>query len=337
MTDTAAAIDIVNLPEVDGLAFACKLDGNGGATLGGWADVPEWQASGIHHWVHLDAGSQQAQRWLREDSGLTPVTVEAMLAEDSRPRAFFGKRGTIAILRGVNTNLGEDPEDMVSLRMWSDGVRVITLRQQRLMTPRDILAKLIQEAAGPEDAPQLFERLINRLTERVGVVVNGFDDRLDLFEIDLSNLAPTEARQQLQKIRQDIVVLRRYLAPQREAVATIYAEPPPWLDEFSRLRLREISNRVLQFIEILDAARDRAVVLEDAAANQMAERMNRNMYVISVMAAIFLPLGFVTGLLGINVGGMPGVENSAAFWITCVGVLVILGLELALFRMLKWI
>lgn len=189
MTEPTVAIDILNLPEVGGLAFACKLDGKGGATLGGWADVPEWEKSGAHHWLHLDAASEQAQRWLMDESGLTPVTVEAMLAEDSRPRAFFGKRGTIAILRGVNTNLGEDPEDMVSLRIWSDGVRLITLRQQRLMTPRDILAKLVQEGAGPDGAPQLYERLINRLTERVGVVVNGFDDRLDAFETKLTELS----------------------------------------------------------------------------------------------------------------------------------------------------
>ena len=41
------------------------------------------------------------------------------------------------------------------------------------------------------------------------------------------------------------------------------------------------------------------------------------MYVLSVIAAVFLPLGFLTGLLGINVGGMPGADNAAAFWLVC--------------------
>ena len=65
--------------------------------------------------------------------------------------------------------------------------------------------------------------------------------------------------------------------------------------------------------------------------------MNRTMYALSVIAGIFLPLGLLTGLLGINVGGMPGVENGWAFWITCALLVVLAAAEVWLFRRLKWI
>jgi zinc transporter len=58
--------------------------------------------------------------------------------------------------------------------------------------------------------------------------------------------------------------------------------------------------------------------------------------VLSMVAAIFLPLGFFTGLMDINVGGMPGVEDNGAFWVVglCVAVMLVLA---ALFRWKRWL
>ena len=69
----------------------------------------------------------------------------------------------------------------------------------------------------------------------------------------------------------------------------------------------------------------------------MAERMNRNMYVLTIVAAIFLPLGLLTGLLGINVGGIPGSDNPLAFLIVCALIVGVGVLEYALLRLLRWI
>ena len=325
------------VPEEEGLLFACVLDGEGRAALRDWAAVESWQPGDGPLWVHFDRTEPRVQRWLAEQSGLTPVTVDAMLSEESRPRTFRGKRGTIAILRGINTNPGAEPFDMLDFRLWSDGERLISIRHHRLKTPRDILAALLGEGDGPHTTPELFERLISRLTERIADSVEHFEETLDGIEAETETLDPHEARRRLSEVRREAVVLRRYMAPQREAVATLHQEPPAWLDDTSRLRLRETANRLMQFVETVDETRERAVVLEDGIANRMAEQMNRNMYVLSIVAAIFLPLGFVTGLLGINVGGMPGVENTGAFWITCGAIGLLLVLELMLFRALKWI
>jgi zinc transporter len=64
--------------------------------------------------------------------------------------------------------------------------------------------------------------------------------------------------------------------------------------------------------------------------------MNKNLYMLSVIAAVFLPLGFLTGLLGLNVGGVPGVDNPAAFWIFSGVLSAVVGLQIALFKRWKW-
>jgi zinc transporter len=117
----------------------------------------------------------------------------------------------------------------------------------------------------------------------------------------------------------------------------LQTDRPAWMEKELDRALRETSDRLLRYLEELDAARDRAVVIRDEIANRLSEDMNRTMYALSVVAGIFLPLGMLTGLLGINVGGMPGVESSSAFWVTCILLVVIVAGEIWLFRRMKWI
>ena len=72
-------------------------------------------------------------------------------------------------------------------------------------------------------------------------------------------------------------------------------------------------------------------------SNQITERMNEKSYLFTVVAVIFLPLGFLTGLMGINVGGMPGIEDEEAFWVVVIlCLLVAMGLTL-IFKFRKWL
>ena len=86
-----------------------------------------------------------------------------------------------------------------------------------------------------------------------------------------------------------------------------------------------------------DSARDRAAVSQDELNSRLSEQMNHTMYVLSIVAAVFLPLGLFTGLLGINVGGIPGTEDPWAFLIVCVLLVVIAIGLLVVFRRKRWI
>ncbi len=84
--------------------------------------------------------------------------------------------------------------------------------------------------------------------------------------------------------------------------------------------------------EELDAIRDRAQVVHDQIMDNRAEIMNRQMLVLSVVAAVFLPLGLITGLLGINVGGIPLASDPSGFWVVCGLLVAVCGFQLWLFR-----
>ncbi len=65
--------------------------------------------------------------------------------------------------------------------------------------------------------------------------------------------------------------------------------------------------------------------------------MNKAVYILSIITAIFLPLGLLTGLLGINVGGIPGAENRWAFTMVFFGIVGIAGLLILWFKHIKWL
>jgi zinc transporter len=327
---------VLQLSETDGMQFACVINGDGSATPIGWPEVEAWSDGDAGFWVHLNKDAPRVRSWIVERSGLSKVTTEALLAPESRPRAFHGKFGFVTILRGVNTNPGAEEEDMVALRIWSDGKRLITLWDEKLKTPLDILSRLMDTHTGPHDIGELYERLIARLTERIGLTVEALEGDLDSIEVRMETESSPELRREVSDMRRKLSDLRRYIAPQREALGSFLAHPPDWFDDASKQRLRESADRTVNYIEEIDSAREQAMVLKDEISNQLAESTNRTLYVLAVISGIFLPFGFVTGLFGINVGGMPGTENASAFLVFCGILIALLIAEIAIFKRLKW-
>ena len=326
----------LQLSETDGMQFACVINGDGSATSIGWPEVEAWSDGGAGFWVHLNKDAPRVRSWIVERSGLSKVTTEALLAPESRPRAFHGKFGFVTILRGVNTNPGADEEDMVALRIWSDGKRLITLWDEKLKTPLDILSRLMDTQTGPHDIAELYEQLIARLTERIGLTVEALEGDLDTIEVRMETESSPELRREVSDMRRKLSDLRRYIAPQREALGGFLAHPPDWFDDASKQRLRESADRTVNYIEEIDSAREQAMVLKDEISSQLAESTNRTLYVLAVISGIFLPFGFVTGLFGINVGGIPGTENASGFFVFC-GILVGIAIaEIVIFKRLKW-
>ena len=281
-------------------------------------------------WVHADLGKAGARGWI-EVAGLEPLVLRALLAPETRPRCTLHGDGVLMNLRGVNLNPGDEVEDMVSLRMWITAKLVVTVQLRRLMAVGDVLAE-VGRGQGPGHPSELVARLALRLADRAEPVVAGLNEKVDVLEDQVIDGISSSARFDLGTIRRVSIMLRRHMAPQRDALSTFEIEELPWIAPEGRSRLREATERMTRLAEELDAIRDRAQVVQDQIMDVRAEVMNRQMLVLSVVAAIFLPLGLITGLLGINVGGMPGAESPRAFWVVT-GGLVATGLLLVwLFR-----
>lgn len=322
-------------PQPD-LICAYVLDGKGGGRRVGWDGVRAHRAGDGWLWVHLQRDAAGTRQWLETESGLDELLVEALLFGESRPRCESYGEGLLVSLRGVNLNPGAEPEDMIALIMWVEPGRVVTVRRRRVMAV-DAVRLSIDGGNGPATAGDFLAAVAEGLVERMGPVIDGLEEEAaDLEEAVLSgDLA--DLRRKLVDLRSTAIALRRYIGPQREAMARLLTQQVDWLTPMDRRWLREVADRITRYVEDLDAARERAQIVQDELAARVSEQINRNMYVLSIVAAVFLPLGLVTGYLGINVGGIPGADWRWAFGVVGLMLLAIALVEIWLFRRLRFI
>jgi zinc transporter len=174
-----------------------------------------------------------------------------------------------------------------------------------------------------------------RLIERMGPVIDDLIDEVDRLEDAVVTAHSAELRGGLGSLRRKTIALRRYLAPQREVMARLAMEQTSWLRADDKAYLREVSDRTTRVVEDLDAARERAGVVQDELSSRISDQTNRTMYLLTVVAAVLLPPSLLTGLLGVNVGGMPGADNPLSFAIVVVLIIALAVVEVAVLRHLK--
>ena len=322
--------------------FAYRFDGLGG----GLRVVPEELGQGGGQgagqpggetgtpgflWLHIRRDSEEGSACLSR-IGLDQFILDALTAEETRPRCTVHGDGVLLNLRGVNLQPGAEPEDMVSVRFWIERGRIVGAWRRPLHAIEDLI-EAISRGQAPSTPGELIARTALRLADRAEPAVADLNEALDdLEEAALFGNLSAETRKDLPRIRQKAIALRRFMVPQRDALTTMEIEDLGWLSERDRSRLREAAERVTRLGEELDAIRDRAQIVHDQIMDERAERMNRNMLVLSVVAAVFLPLGLVTGLLGINVGGIPGATSDTAFLVVCGLLAAIAALQVCLVR-----
>lgn len=315
---------------------ACSIDGKGGGVNLNETNLIKLLKDDKLAWVHLDATHPDTRGWLQQNvSYLDNIILDALLADETRPRLMDIEDGTLMILRGMNLNENAEPEDMISIRLWVDAHRIITLQRRSLKAVTDIHERLM-EGKGPKESGDFIAQLTARLFERMEPVMTDLDEQTDIIEeIILDKPDPSE-RQEIINIRKKAIILRRHIAPQKDVMTHLRISDQPWLGDRNKRHIQESLDRVTRYVEDLDAIRERAQVIKDELTNALSDRLNKNLYILSVISAIFLPLGFFTGLMGINIGGMPGVNSPDAFWIFSAVLITIVSLQIAIFKLLKW-
>ena len=290
-------------------------------------------------WLHLHAPDPGTPAFLRDRLGLDPVLAEAMLEAETQPRSAEFGDVRLVILRAVNMNPGAEPEDMVSLRAAFGERLVVTARLRPLMAARALRDRCASEAP-PRSAGAVAALLASGIVDRMGPPVLGLRDGIDAIEEAVleapgSGRASRRAAKELPETRRRAVILRRYIAPQQGVLLGLARDAAAPLDKADRSALREAADDVARLVADLEAVRDRAAVIGDELQSRASERSNRTTYVLTVLAGLFLPVTAVSGLLGMNVGGIPLADSGRGFVVVCVLMLALVVATAALLARLR--
>ncbi len=321
-----------------GLLHALLLDGQGGARALTWFEVQQWQPQQGVLWLHWDYTQPATAHWLAAQSALPPQAAAALTAEDSRPRTTAIGDGLLMGLRGVNMNPQADPDELVSLRLYFTTTRLITTRERPLKATEEVFAAL-KQGQGPTGIMACVVAISRALIAPMEPILDHFEVQIDEYEDHL--LASTHQDpldiNALSQLRQQVISLRRHLSPQREALAQLVREPLSQQDPHHQQWLHEVMDQLSRQVEAFDEVRDRAAVVQEELIRRSSEALNARMYVLSIITAIFLPLSFMTGLLGVNVGGIPWANQDNGFWIVLGLMLGAVLLQLLLLKQKRWL
>lgn len=311
-------------------AYDIKFDGTCTPVTDDWPDIAP---KTTYRWLHFNRTDPNFEAWTA--AHLPRAAAKALMQTETRPHCDRIQGGMILNLRGVNLNAGAEAEDMVSIRFFITEGLIVSARRDKVFA-LDAVRDDIEAGRAPHDIPAFIAALTFGLTKRIEAVTRKLSEETDEAE-DRAFDPVTAPPEDIPTLRQSIIKLRRFVRPQAEALEMLGSGTIWPLDETSQSYLRDTINRNKRNLEELDATNDRLAAIQDHEDAKAATALGRNTYVLSVVAGVFLPLGFLTGLFGINVGGMPLVASQAGFAIVT-GICVAIGiLVIVLFRYLRWL
>lgn len=320
----------------DGLLYAVHLDKDGNAKDIPWGSPEPLQCQqGEIVWLHMCAINPETASFLEQCTELDQIVVSNLLAEETRPRSRVRDDALLGILRAMNLNEGQEPEDMISLRIWMDDRHVITTRLRDARSIEDMQCR-IAENRPPKTIGEFLTSLTDRIYARMEPFIDGQDDAVAMLEEHLARDELDPVNENLSNIRLQNAIYRRYIVPQRQALDAIVVSQLSWLDTEDRNNLAESLDRVTRYVETLNDVRDRLAILNDETARRHDKELNSTTYVFTAAATIFLPLSFLTGLLGVNVGGIPGIDYDLAFTILIAICSVVATLQVLFFWRKGW-
>ena len=311
------------------------LDKKGSATELKYEELNSVDTTDKILWVHFDYSTQEAKDWIRNQCN-NSIVADALLADETRPRTTLLGDSLLLALRGVNLDPQSRPENMISIRLFISSNMIISTSRRTLLSVTEIIEEL-RKGTGVKSTSEFLVELTYRMIDRMDDVIDQLQDRTDYLEENIIDMKNQEFRTEILNVRRETIILKRYLAPQKEALIKLSNEKISWIDEYKKVEIRETNDQLIRHIEELDTIRDKVILIQEELANSLSEEMNKKMYMLSIISAIFLPLTFLTGLLGINVGGIPGASNDKAFYIFTIILLLVIFSQYIIFKKKKWI
>ncbi|MCJ7926137.1 MAG: zinc transporter ZntB [Pantoea vagans] len=298
--------------QVSDAIISCQLDGKGGMIPIAEDEVIQCEQP---CWLHLNYTHRKSAEWLQSTPQIPDTVRDALAGDSMRPRVSRLGDGFMIVLRSVNHNSDARRDQLVVMRVFINDKLIVSTRRRKVSAVDEVLTDL-QNGNGPIDCGSWLVDVCDALTDHTSEFIEELHDKIiELEDALLDQRMP--ARGELGLLRKQLIVMRRYMAPQRDVYARLASEKLAWMDDSERRRMQEIADRLGRGLDDLDAGVARTAILADEVASAMAESMNRRTYTMSLMAMIFLPATFLTGLFGVNLGGIPGGEWKYGFSIFC--------------------
>jgi magnesium transporter len=189
-----------------------------------------------------------------------------------------------------------------------------------------------------EGTAALLHRIIDAMVDNYRPEIDELNDRLDALEEQVFEGGTTSLARDILDFKRDVASLRRVVQPQRDVVGRLARREFPIIDEQISYRFRDVHDHLVRLADESMVFQDRITSLLDANLAIVSNQLNTIMKILTVIATIFMPLTFITGLYGMNVD-LPhfGFSDTTVFWVLLATMAAVVGVMLYSFRRRGWI
>ncbi len=302
-----------------------------------WAlTFPDTPATPGWEWLHFDLVHSQSRTSIENNPALPQFARTVVTASDDSARIVTDGAAVAGVLPAYAQGLDEEKFEVILWRFAMTPERLVTGRRH----PARTLIKIwnaINDGLAPSGPAALIELAVAEFAREARHRLAGLSGRLDALEerllVQHDSTRLTGIVQELGAVRRESVRLRRILAPIDRFLHDQEEEFPEW----ARCKEHDAVDRIVHgALDDIVAIADRARSLQDELTARLAEETNRRLYLVSMVAALALPVTFITGFFGMNTRGLLWSGDKASIYGTAYVLFTCIVAVLAMLGILRW-
>lgn len=332
------------------------IDYGGGRTqrrdkLTGLADVlkagrPDWATV---RWINVvGLNDPDVLTALAEYYELHPLAMEDVIHASARPKVEtygepeIGKPRYFLTARMLYQDERSKTLIAEQVSLFAGPHTIITFQQRR----GDVWEPVRERIKNPtsrfhERGPgYLLYALLDAVIDALFPLLDGYAERINAIEDRILDANPNNddnVIHDVHRLKRELMLLRREAGPMRELIRSICEQDTTLMEEQTRVFLRDVGDHAVSALELLETYRDLTQGLAEAWISMASHRMNEAMKVLTIVAALFIPISFLAGVFGMNFDDIPGLHHPAAFVFFCMSCLGIVVFMLIWFKRRGWL
>lgn len=291
-------------------------------------------------WIDIQGDPRAFSDELSQRFGLSSLTLDMIAEQFERSKLVQGEQYYYLVVHGMMFNPDTIGGKLPELDIIFGKNFLITSHLEPLVCVRDVRQATERDGAAMQRGVAfLLHALLDALVDSYFPVLDQIDDLIDRLENDTVRSGVADSVQgRIFSVKRTLALMRRVISPQVEVFNSLLIRADDIIPSEARPYFADVHDHLVRAFEVLDSYRDLMSGLLDVYLSTVSNRLNIIMKQLTIYAAIFFPITFITGVFGQNFGHSPQVEHDSGFnfWIVLgIMTLIVVG-QIAYFRWKRW-
>ena len=271
--------------------------------------------------------------------GLHPLILEDIVNTGQRPKLEDFEDYIFVVLKMLYCEEKEKEikAEQVSLIL---GANFVISFQERPGDVFDVIRERIRNSKGrirKMSSDYLAYALLDAVVDNYFAILERLGDKIEDMESELVGNPNQKILQAIHHLKGDVIFLRKSVWPLREVVSGLERGESKLIKKPTRVFFRDVYDHTIQVIDNVETSRDMVSGMLDIYLSSISNRMNEVMKVLTIFAAIFIPLTFIAGIYGMNFQYMPELNWRWGYFVVLAFMASAAIIMLFFFKKKKWI